>query len=164
MKKTLLQLKGFTLIEVMVAVSIFTVVVTIGIGALMSVISTNKKIQAQREIVNGLSFALETMGRRLRLADVTQPINTGSNFIQFLDSETQTGLLYQRTATNKITVSSGGQQIEITPTGFEVTKFESVALGTGTKKLITLRIVGNINTGSSTTPISMQTSISPRSL
>jgi prepilin-type N-terminal cleavage/methylation domain-containing protein len=158
------KLKGFTLIEVMVAVSIFTVVVTIGIGALMSVISTNKRIQAQREVVNGLSFALETMGRRLRLADVSQPINTGSNFIQFLDSETQAIILYQRTSGNKITVSTGGQQIEITPAGFEVTKFESNTSGTGVKKFITLRIVGNINAAGTTTPISMQTSISPRSL
>lgn len=164
MKKTLIQLKGFTLIEVMVAVSIFTVVVTIGIGALMSVISVNKRVQAQREVVNGLSFALETMGRRLRLADVTQPINTGSNFIQFLDSETQAVILYQRTAGDKITVSTGGQQIELTPSGFMVTKFESITSGTGTKKLITLRIVGNITTGGTTTPISLQTSISPRSL
>lgn len=162
MKKNILKnVKGFTLIEVMVAVSIFTVVVTIGIGALMSVVSTNKKIQAQREVINGLSFALESMGRKIR---VSPSVNAAGTSINITDADSGSFFNYQLMSNGRIGVSNSGTTLDVTPAGFTVTKFEAVESGTPAKKLITIRIVGSVNTSGSDKPISLQTSISPRSL
>jgi prepilin-type N-terminal cleavage/methylation domain-containing protein len=63
--------KGFTLLEAMVAIAIFTIIMVIGISALLNVSSTNKKTQNLRTIIDNLSFSMEDMARNFRL---------GSNF------------------------------------------------------------------------------------
>lgn len=57
---------GFTLIEVMVAVSIFTIVVTVGIGAL--IISNNGYNQSRtnRHAIDALASSMEYITRQLR--------------------------------------------------------------------------------------------------
>ena len=58
---------GFTLIEAMVAIAVFTVVMVIGISALLNVNNTNKKSQNLRTIIDNLSFTMEDMSRNLKL-------------------------------------------------------------------------------------------------
>jgi len=64
---TLSSSKGFTLIEVMVAVSIFAIVVTVGVGSLMTVNKAYRQSQAQRAAIDNVSFALEAMTREIRI-------------------------------------------------------------------------------------------------
>jgi prepilin-type N-terminal cleavage/methylation domain-containing protein len=58
--------KGFTLIEMMVAVSIFIVVLTVSAGALLSIINANRKSQTLRTVMDNLNFAIEEMVRDIR--------------------------------------------------------------------------------------------------
>ncbi len=58
---------GFTLIEVMVSVSIFTIVVTVGIGSLMTVNKAYRQSQLQRAAIDNVSFAMESMAREIRI-------------------------------------------------------------------------------------------------
>jgi prepilin-type N-terminal cleavage/methylation domain-containing protein len=58
---------GFTLIEVMVAVSIFAIVVTVGIGALMTVNKGYRQAQVQRAAIDNISFTMEAMAREIRV-------------------------------------------------------------------------------------------------
>ncbi len=57
---------GFTLIEIMVAVTIFALVMVVAIGAVLSIVSANKKSQAITSVLSNLNFALEAMVRDLR--------------------------------------------------------------------------------------------------
>lgn len=57
---------GFTLIEIMVAVSIFSLVMMVAIGAVLAIVSANKKAQALSSVMTNLNFALESMVRDLR--------------------------------------------------------------------------------------------------
>ncbi len=57
---------GFTLIEVLVAVSVFAVVATISTGALMSISDAQQKILSLRIVQDNLSYALDTMGKEIR--------------------------------------------------------------------------------------------------
>ncbi len=57
---------GFTLIEMMVSVSIFLIVMTIVLGALLSIIDGNKKTQAINSVANNLSSAIESMTRDIK--------------------------------------------------------------------------------------------------
>lgn len=57
---------GFTLIEVMVAVSIFTIVMVVALGAILSIVNANRKAQALHTVINNVNLAIETMTRDLR--------------------------------------------------------------------------------------------------
>jgi prepilin-type N-terminal cleavage/methylation domain-containing protein len=57
---------GFTLIEVMVSVSLFAMVMTLSLGAILSIIDGNKKAQAINSVSNNLNFAVDSMVRDIK--------------------------------------------------------------------------------------------------
>lgn len=59
--------KGFTLVEMVVAIGIFTVVAVVAVGALLKTIDANKKSQSIKTAVTNLNFALDSMTRELRV-------------------------------------------------------------------------------------------------
>ncbi|MCK5021638.1 MAG: type II secretion system protein [Candidatus Pacebacteria bacterium] len=63
--------KGFTLIEMIVAIALFSTVMVVGMGSLLNVLAASKKSQDIQTAVNNLSLAMETMSREIR---------TGSNY------------------------------------------------------------------------------------
>lgn len=72
---------GFTLIEMMVSVSIFSMVMLVSTGALLSIIDNNRKAQSQESAFTNLNFALESMSRAIRVGsfyhcDYTQGLLT----------------------------------------------------------------------------------------
>jgi len=70
--------KGFTLIEIMVSVSIFAIVMTISAGSLFSILDANAKSQAQKSVINNLNLALESMSRTIRVGSTYHCSNSGS--------------------------------------------------------------------------------------
>lgn len=58
---------GFTLIEVMIAMAIFTVLVTIGIGSVLSAIRQHHVSEDNRTVIDNLNFLMEDMARNIRL-------------------------------------------------------------------------------------------------
>ena len=88
--------KGFTLIELLVAVGIFTIILTMSLGAIVSIISASKKARTLQTAINDLSGSMEAMAREIRFGkdygcvaigsgDCTT--NTGSNIIHFRASD-----------------------------------------------------------------------------
>lgn len=63
--------RGFTLIELLVSTAVFTIVMVIALGALLSLSEANRKADILNSSVNNLSFALDSMSRSLR---------TGTNY------------------------------------------------------------------------------------
>src|SRR5262249_17340095 len=59
--------RGFTLIEIMVAVSIFAVVMLVGVGALLTMVEVNKRAQGINSVMNNLNAAVEQMSRSIRV-------------------------------------------------------------------------------------------------
>ena len=59
--------KGFTLIEVMVSVSIFAMVMLIATGSVFSIVEANKKTHTLKSVMTNLNFALESMAREIRV-------------------------------------------------------------------------------------------------
>lgn len=57
---------GFTLVEMMVAVAIFSMVAVISISALLALVDANRRSQALFSVVNNLNFAVEGMTRQMR--------------------------------------------------------------------------------------------------
>ncbi len=59
--------KGFTLIEMIVSIAIFSIVVVMALGALLVIIEANSKSKSVKLVVNNLNMALESMSRELRV-------------------------------------------------------------------------------------------------
>jgi Tfp pilus assembly protein PilW len=57
---------GYTIIETMIAVSLFIIIVMSGLGALLNANLLHQKSQNMRSIMDNLSFIMEDMGRNLR--------------------------------------------------------------------------------------------------
>ncbi len=69
---------GFTLVEVVVAVSIFTIIMVISMGSILAVFDANKKSQNLRSVMDNLNFATEAMTRTIRFGtNYHCDINTG---------------------------------------------------------------------------------------
>lgn len=67
---------GFTLLELIVAIGIFSIVMMIAVGALLSMLNANRKAQALKAVMNNVNFAVENMAKEIRVgttyhADVT---------------------------------------------------------------------------------------------
>ena len=69
---------GFTLIELMVAVSVFSIVMVICMGSILSVFDANKKSQSLRAVMDNLNSAMEGMTRAIRFGDTYHCGSTGS--------------------------------------------------------------------------------------
>lgn len=65
---------GFSLVEVLVALSIFAVVVTMAVGTLIVLIDANSRAQDLETGITNVSFALDSMSREIR---------TGYNYYGF---------------------------------------------------------------------------------
>jgi len=63
--------RGFSLIEVLVSLAIFTIVMTMSVGMLIVLIDANARAQNLQTIMTNLSFALDS---------ITREIRTGSNY------------------------------------------------------------------------------------
>lgn len=57
---------GFTLVEMIVSLGLFSIVVTVAVGALLVLIATNEQLQAEQSVMTNLSFALDSMTREIR--------------------------------------------------------------------------------------------------
>lgn len=58
--------RGFTLVEMIVAVGLFAIVMVVCIAALLSLSDANRKAQAMQSVMNNLNIALDGMVREIR--------------------------------------------------------------------------------------------------
>ena len=70
--------RGFTLIEIIVSISIFTVVMLVTMGSLLTLNDSSHKAQALRTVIDNLNFAVEDMNRKIR---------TGNNYHCYVNNE-----------------------------------------------------------------------------
>ncbi len=76
---------GFTLIEMIVSLAIFSLVVTMSIGSLLVLISGNQKLQGEQSVMTNLSFAIDSMTREIRtgysyICAAVSNVNIGVDF------------------------------------------------------------------------------------
>lgn len=59
--------RGFTLVEMMVAVAVFSIVMVVATSALLNVIDANHKAQSIKTAINNVNFALEGLSKDMRM-------------------------------------------------------------------------------------------------
>jgi prepilin-type N-terminal cleavage/methylation domain-containing protein len=123
--------KGFTLVELLTAITIFLAVSSIVFGAAASLIRYQKQMITMQSMFNDGSYALEYMGRFIRMArrDADEScISLGRNYenpgantanIRFLDYAgncrrffLSDGEIKEQTATGTVSLTSSGNDIE----------------------------------------------------
>lgn len=80
--------KGFTLVEMMVSISLFMLVSIVAIGALLRIVDANKKAQSLKTTMNNINFIMESLSREMRVGttylctagDVTIPTTLSTSY------------------------------------------------------------------------------------
>lgn len=60
--------RGFTLIEMLVSIAIFTIVVTIVMGTIVTIVDISRKTRTMTEAMSNLNLVMESMTRTLKTA------------------------------------------------------------------------------------------------
>lgn len=83
--------RGFTIIETMVSVGLFTVIAVSGMGALLNANSLHQKSGDMRSVIDSLSFIVEDMSRNIR---------TGYNYRCLAQDDPMTNLTARLSGSN----------------------------------------------------------------
>ena len=70
LKNKQIKFNGFTLIEVLVSVALFTIIITLAMGALFSAQTVNARLQANQSILDGMNLSFEIMTRDIRYGTI----------------------------------------------------------------------------------------------
>ncbi len=62
--------RGFTLVEMIVAVGLFAVVMLISVSTLLALVNANRKAQALQSVINNLNVAVDGMVRSVRMGSL----------------------------------------------------------------------------------------------
>ena len=117
--------RGFTLIEIMVSVSIFSVVMLMVSSAIYTVFDSNRKSQSLRAVMDNMNLSLEAMTRTIRFGkdyhcDITVVPNTtprdcasGADSIAVTDFSGNR-VIYKKVGTRIARTINGGSDIFVT--------------------------------------------------
>ncbi|MES2223364.1 MAG: type II secretion system protein [Patescibacteria group bacterium] len=154
-QKTKINTKGFTLIEIMVAVSIFTLVMMVAIGAVLSIVSANKKAQAVSSVLTNLNFALEAMVRDLRTGYDYNcdgggdcPNGDGGGVISFFSTQSDAPVEYTIQNGSIVKSVNSGPRLYLTSPEVNITSLKFYVTGTvktGSGDYVQPRIIIIIN-------------------
>jgi prepilin-type N-terminal cleavage/methylation domain-containing protein len=138
--------RGFTLIEILVSMSIFLVVMTISLGAILGIFTANAAAQSIKVGLDNLNSSLETMSREMRFGtqwhcgaiggDITSPqecqSDTPGTQVSFLSSD-GVRIVYKLNGTELDKSIDGGVVfVPVTSNEVRITQFNIVAVGLGT--------------------------------
>ncbi len=59
--------KGFTLVEMIVSIALFSIVMVVCVTALLALVNANRKAQALQSVMNNLNISLDDMARNIRM-------------------------------------------------------------------------------------------------
>ena len=79
--------KGFTLVELLVAVAIFAIVALAATGIFVKVMNVQKKAFAIQEVQDNISYTMEIISKEIRMMSEITTKNTASSTLEFKNSK-----------------------------------------------------------------------------
>lgn len=180
---------GFTLIEVMIAVALFTIIMTIGIGAVLNSNTNHKKTETVRAVMDNLSFVMEDMSRNLRLGsayhcgdltvNIEEPLDcqlaptiafegmtgvTGNASDQIVYGITSDGHAIKSTDSGATSKNLTPSEVSIDPlrSGFSVVGSSTYVSGDRTQPRVIIRLAGTVTYRDLSSDFDIQTTVSQR--
>lgn len=165
---------AFTLIEMMVAVSIFAIVVMIAMTAILSVVDSTKKAQSLKSVMNNLNFALETMTRTVKSGNKLT-VNGGANGSTQSISSTENDKIIKYSLgtidkTSLVRTVNGGDEEPITAPEVNITNLKFIngkdmGGGSHVQPSVVMIIQGTVKIGLNiSSDFNVQTTITQRSM
>lgn len=163
---------GFTIVELIVSIGIFTVVAVAAVGALTSVIDANQRTQALTETNNNLNFVLKSMVREMRNGfnygcDIANPENTTCS------PQPAEEFGFINAARDRVGFEKSGSEIvdedgnSLTPDGVEVTHLDFRVTGSNNNNeqaRVEITIEAEAGTGDTKQTLNLHTSATQRLL
>lgn len=161
--------QGFTLIEMVVAVGVFTIVIVITLASFLNISDIQNKSIALRVVNDNINFAVETMVRDIRTGKNYCSSCSGSSMFNFTNSRGEqvvyrlSGGVIERSSDGGLNfISLTSEEVNIDNFVFTVTGEE---VGDAEQPLVTINISGSAGKkGRIITDLSVQATVSQRSL
>lgn len=179
---------GFTLVEMIVAIAVFSIVMTVSVGALLSMIDANRKAQSLKSVIDNLNFAVENMSRNMRVgtlyhcetsdiltSDISTPQNcpSGGALLAFEShdgdpSDSSDQIVYRfRNSSLERSLDGGATFLPITAPEVSISDFKfyltGASAGDTVQPLVTITVHGTVGVNDRTrTDFNLQVSVSQR--
>ncbi len=186
------RMQGFSLIELMVSLTVFAIVMVVSTGTLITLIDANAKAQALSSAMTNISFALDSMTREMRMGyhysckntdesttealgsiNTTTNCTSGGNFIAFTRERDDVRMGYRLVGNVLEQKIGGGNWVPLVASDVIIDTFKLVVKNTNTyngtgdenQPTIDLILDGYVNNGLETnTDFNIQTHIVQRRL
>ncbi len=173
-KKFLHTEAAFTLMEVMVAISIFAIIITIGIGSLLTIFSTLQKTRSDRQTLDSVSYMMDTITRQVRTA---QEVSVEGKQILSIKNQDDDSIEFRTESVSldsgdrefyyKLVMIKDGEPYDLTPAEFQIESpfiFEYDSMVNSQQGILKINISGTTKSGrnAADSPIFLQTAVSKR--
>lgn len=163
---------GLTLVEVLVAIAVFTIAMTMALTGLFSVIDASSRAGSQAEAVNNLNFMVDDMIRRIRTGYNYQcgsggDCTGGDDSFEFTASQAGGSGEDTRYRQNGSAIEryDSGDWLQVTSDSVDITDLTFYVTGTENEEdqsRVLISITGEAGRGGQEQSFSMQTTISQR--
>lgn len=169
--------KGFTLVEMIVSIGLFTIVLFISSSAFLAVLNVDRKSRSTRIAMDSLNISLEDMTRRIKtgttyycggtiLSTGTTDCSSGGTSIAFTEQDGVTRTAYRLDGTTiKRQVGSGGTELSVVAPEITINRLLFIVGGSAStdslQPYVTILIDGT-TTGKISSHFSMQTTVTGR--
>lgn len=172
--------RGFTLVEMIVAISLFTVVLFIATSAFLSIVNADRKSRSVRIAIDNLNLALEDMTRKIKTGttyncadlDFGSTVNdcpAGGASLLFTNQDGTRARYYWYSANKAIMRTIGTVTQRVTSPEITITKLNFIVSGSAvgvsgggtdtTQPMVVINIEGSVGTN---LPIKLQATVTQR--
>lgn len=164
--------RGFTLVEMLVSIALFSIVLIVTLGSIMTIVDVNRKSQSLTIVMNDLNFALENITRAVKTGDVD--VNMSGNGVElhvienFNDTTRNVVFRFEDKKITKqigsgVPVAITSEQISIEKAKFTV--FGTTSSGDSRQPRVLISIEGTAMVGPTiSSKFNIQTTVSQRNL
>lgn len=167
--------KGFTLIELMVSISIFIIVMMISMNSILGIFDANRKSRSLKTVMSNLNIAVETISKEMRYGSnyhcgssgtltTVQNCPGGDSLVSFLSSDDeQTTFRLNGTVIEK---DVGSGYLPLTSPEVTIESLRFYVIGTATsdslQPKVNILIKGYAGVGNDQSGFTIQTMVSQR--
>lgn len=163
---------GFTLVEMIVSLGLFTIIMFIATSAFLSIVNTDRKSRAVRIAADNLNIALEDMSRRIKTgstyncgggAGTNNCASPGLSSFAFTEQDGATRTVYSLSGS---AIWRGAERV--TSPEINITSLKFVVSGSlvGTadniQPIVVIVIDGSLGAGTASTTFKIQTTVTQR--
>lgn len=171
--------RGFTLVEMIVAIGLFTTVLFIASSAFLAVLNADRKSRATRIAMDNLNLALEDMSRRIKtgtsyycngttaISGTSDCSSPGESSIAFTEQDGVTRTVYRlEGGAIKRTVGVSGTELPVTAPEITISNLKFIVNGSSsgdtTQPYAAILIEGDTRAGQITSGFKIQTTVTQR--